>query len=280
MPATSLYRSVRNRLNSSAIRRAYWTLANREALISSQREEDFYRKLLVDMRHGDLIFDVGANVGAKTEVFLRLGARVIAVEPEDACLEALKDRFVRYRFSARPVTLIGKAVSEQLGSAKLYVDGPSSAVNTISERWASHLKENKNSFKHEHCGLDFARTRNVETTTLESLIHLYGEPFFIKIDVEGHELSVLRGLRRPVRFLSFEVNLSVFRREGIECVKALQAIHSNGRFNYTPDCGSGLVLQEWLESNRFCAALDACSEETIEVFWKSNHRVEPIQNKG
>jgi len=270
MISNSLYRSVRNRLNSSAIRRGYWAFANKETLILSKREENFYRKLLAGMKCNDLIFDVGANVGAKTDVFLRLGARVVAVEPDEACLEALRDRFIRYRFSPRPVTLIGKAVSEQVGTIKLFVDGPGSAVNTANERWARHLKENKESFKNEHCGLEFSRTKNVETTTLEDLVELYGSPIFVKIDVEGHELSVLRGLRRPVPFLSFEVNMRVFRREGMECVKALQKVYPGGAFNYTPDCASGLFLRNWLGSEEFSAALDSCSEETIEVFWRSN----------
>ena len=79
----------------------------------------------------------------------------------------------------------------------MWIDGPGSAVNTISRKWADDLKEHKESFKYGHCGLEFSRSVSVETTTLEQLIKSYGMPFFIKIDVEGHELSVLRGLQTP-----------------------------------------------------------------------------------
>jgi hypothetical protein len=41
-------------------------------------------------------------------------------------------------------------------------------------------------------------------TTLDALVAEHGEPAFCKIDVEGFELDVLRGLSRPVRALSFE----------------------------------------------------------------------------
>lgn len=69
-----------------------------------------------------------------------------------------------------------------------------------------------------------------------------GQLFFVKIDVEGYEPHVLRGLRRLVPYLSFEVNLPEFKQEGLECVEQLANIAAAGRFNYAIDCGQGLVL--------------------------------------
>jgi FkbM family methyltransferase len=268
--ASTLYSSLRNRLQSSLVRRIYWAVANRETLVSRQREEDFYRKLLVGMRRGDLIFDIGANRGDKTDVFLKLGARVISVEPDDSCRAILRARFLQYRLHPRPVTLLGKAVSDKVGTAQMWIDGPGSAVNTISRKWADELKEHKESFKHGHCGLEFSRSEQVETTTVEELMTLHGLPYFIKIDVEGHELSVLGGMQRPVPFLSFEVNLPAFRQEGKDCVQVLRRLKQDGCFNYTPDCSSGLALQEWLGSDDFSTLLGSCTDESIEVFWKSD----------
>jgi FkbM family methyltransferase len=244
-------------------------MAKRKTLVSSQREEEFYRKLLVGLQRDDMIFDVGANVGTKTDLFLRLGARVVAVEPDDACQQLLRDRFLRYRLKSCPVTLIDKAASDKVGIEKMWIDGPGSAVNTISRKWADHLKDGKDDFKYGHFGLEFSRSKSVETTTVERLVTQHGMPFFLKIDVEGHELSVLLGMRQPVPFLSFEVNLSTFRKEGIECVRVLCGLAPNGLFNYTPDCCSGLVLGKWLGSEEFCTVLESCSDETVEVFWKS-----------
>jgi FkbM family methyltransferase len=270
MPRTRWYSSLRHRLQSSFLRRLYWAVARRGTLILRRREEDFYRRLLVGLQRGDLIFDIGANAGDKTDVFLTLGARIVAVEPNNACQQVLRDRFLQYRFKPSPVTLVVKAVSDRIGIEQMWIDGPGSAVNTMSRKWADHLKENKQSFKHRHCGLDFSRSEPIETTTIEEQIDLHGVPFFIKIDVEGHELSILSGMQRPVPCLSFEVNLRAFRREGMECVHALSRLKQEGRFNYTPDCSSGLVLTEWLGAEEFCAVLDSCTDETIEVFWRSN----------
>ena len=267
--APTLYNFLRHRLQSSFVRRVYWAFAKREALVSRQREENFYRQLLVGLQRDNLIFDIGANRGDKTDVFLKLGARVVSVEPDDACRAILRDRFLQYRFRPCPVTLVGKAVSDKTGTERMWIDGPGSAVNTISRKWANELKEHKESFKHGHCGLDFSRSEQVETTTVEELMKLHGVPYFIKIDVEGHELSVLRGMQRHVPCLSFEVNLRVFRDEGIECVQVLRRLQ-DGCFNYTADCSSGLALKEWLGAEEFCAVLRSCADESIEVFWKSN----------
>src|SRR5258708_708572 len=182
--APTLYSSLRHRLQSSFVRSVYWAITRRETLVSRQREEDFYRKLLVGLQRDDLIFDIGANMGEKTDVFLRLGARVVSVEPDDACRAILRDRFLQYRLRPRPVTLVGKAVSDKTGTEQMWIDGPGSAVNTISRKWADQLKENKENFKHGHCGLEFSCSEPVETTTVEELIKMHGVRYFIKIDVE------------------------------------------------------------------------------------------------
>ena len=96
----------------------------------------------------------------------------------------------------------------------------------------------------------------------------HGLPCYVKIDVEGFETNVLRGLHRPVPYLSFEVNLPEFKPEGLECVELLRRLAADGKFNYVVDCRHGLVLERWLEPREFSPVLDACSETSIEVFWK------------
>jgi len=260
---------LKSRLKSSFIRDAYRAVANRERLRSLRNEVDFYKSALTGFERGDLIFDVGANEGAKTDVFLRLGARVIAVEPDDISCRSLKERFLRFRISPLPVTIITQAVSDGVGTKEMLVDGPGSAVNTMSPKWAESLKNSRATFPYEHCGLEFKQTKVIETTTLEELITQHGVPFFVKIDVEGHELSALRGLQRPVPYLSFEVNLPEFRPEGLECIRLLARLAHAGRFNYTSDCTHGLILREWVPADEFSAVLNQCSERSIEVFWKT-----------
>jgi FkbM family methyltransferase len=261
--------SLKSRLKSSIIRDAYWAMAHRERLESLRQEVHFYESVIAGFKRGGLIFDIGANQGAKTDVFLRLGARVVAVEPDDACSRSLEERFLEFRLSPRPVTIVTRAVSNRVGTEELLIDGPGSAVNTMSPKWAESLKKNRTIFAYEHCGLEFNQTKLVQTTTIDELIAEHGVPFFVKIDVEGHELNVLRGLHRPVPYLSFEVNLPEFRAEGSECVRLLAELAHAGRFNYTADCTHGLTLKDWVTADDFSVVLDGCSEGSIEIFWKT-----------
>ena len=52
--------------------------------------------------------------------------------------------------------------------------------------------------------VEWNRTVDVEVTTLDALIAAYGEPAFVKLDIEGGEAAALQGLSVPVKGLSFE----------------------------------------------------------------------------
>ena len=267
---TGLY----HRLRTSSIHDLYRKVADKNWVLTRRRHMEFYRGFLSDLQKGDLIFDVGANDGLETDLFLSLGARVIAIDPDEANQSVLRERFVKFRLVPRPVVIVGKAVGDKKAMESMWVDGPGSAVNTLSQKWADALKENKARHTCGHCGLDFKQRRIVETTTLEELMSMYGRPLFIKIDVEGYELNVIRGLRQPVPYLSFEVNLPEFRPEGLECVVLLEGLAPNGKFNYVVSCERGFELESWLNSTEFLHVLERCGEKAIEVFWKSWARQE------
>lgn len=254
------------RLKASRVYDLYWRVADRSILAKRKAEVDFYRGVLGGLTKGDLIFDVGANHGFKTDIFLRLGARVVAVDPDETNQRALKEKFLQFRLHRKPVVVIGKAVSDRVAVETMWIDQDGSAKNTLSAKWVETLRADEVRFGET---LDFSRQRSIETTTLDSLIASHGAPFFIKVDVEGYELNVLRGLSRPVAYVSFEVNLPEFRSEGLQCVERLGCIAADGRFNFAADCGRGLVLDEWLGQQRFREVLASCGESSIEVFFKT-----------
>jgi FkbM family methyltransferase len=264
------------RIKSSCIYDFYWSIADRRLIDDRFREVEFYRNALKGFQVGDVIFDVGANQGQKTDIFLRLGAKVVAVEPDERSQSILEQNFLRYRFVKKPVVIVGKALSDQNGAETMWIDEPGSAKNTLNPKWVETLRTNSSRFGKS---LEFGEKRNVETVTLDKLIRDHGPALYVKVDVEGYEAAVLRGLRNPVPYVSFEANLPEFRPEALECIELLENLAAQGDFNYTPDCQRGLTFERWLGKKAFIDVLNNCQEPCIEVFWRAPVSVVPVVNR-
>jgi FkbM family methyltransferase len=260
---------VYERVKASWIYDFYWSFADRRIVDDRRREIRFYRNLLEGFRVGDLVFDVGANVGYKAGIFLEMGARVVAAEPDELNQAILTQKFLRYRLKKKPLTVVGKAISEESSIQKMWIDAPGSALNTLCNKWAETLREDEARFGRR---MSFGQWKDVETTSIERLIAEHGVPYFVKIDVEGHELSVLRGMRQPVPYLSFEVNLPEFRAEGLECVQELGRLAPDGQFNYSTDCRQGLAQERWLTREEISGVLASCPDPSLEIFWRTSLR--------
>lgn len=151
----------------------------------------FYGELIMP---GDLVFDVGANVGERSEVFLALGASVVAVEPQTECTERLRARWADHPH----FTLVEGACAEAVGEGELFVSDVST-LSTMSRDWIEAVSQNGVFSEYR-----WEERRTVTTTTLDVLTAEYGVPRFVKIDVEGFEHVVLAGLSQPVGCASVE----------------------------------------------------------------------------
>src|SRR5262245_52586103 len=128
------------------------------------------------VRAGDLVFDVGAHVGDRVGSFRRLGARVVAVEPQPSLVTTLK---LLYGLS-RNVIIVSAAIGRESGSVtlKLNIDNPT--VSTASEAFV-RAADGAPGWETQA----WTKTIEVPLTTLDALIERHGRPAFIKIDVEG-----------------------------------------------------------------------------------------------
>jgi FkbM family methyltransferase len=163
---------------------------------------------------GDLVFDVGSHVGDRVAAFRRLGARVIAVEPQPALARTL--RLLYGGDSA--VTVVESAVGRGPGTVALKLNLDNPTVSTASDAFiaASHGVPGWE-------GQQWNRTIEVPVTTLDALIARFGAPRFIKIDVEGYEAEVLAGLAAPAPALSFEFT-TIQRDVACACIARCTAI--------------------------------------------------------
>ena len=154
--------------------------------------QNFFRQFI---QPGDLCFDVGANIGQKTDIFLSCGAKVIVIEPQRGCIQYLR---MKYRKN-KNVIIVDKALDAQEGSQEFYIC-EANAISTMSRAWIQKTQQTG-----RYSQFRWENPVKVETTTLNQLISEYGIPQFCKIDVEGYELQVIRGLSQPIPYISIEI---------------------------------------------------------------------------
>lgn len=82
------------------------------------------------IKANSLVFDVGANVGNKTQQFLELGARVVAFEPVESCVLALLERFK----GDKRVEIVPCAVGAKCGEGDIEM-GSTPNLSTLAPEW-------------------------------------------------------------------------------------------------------------------------------------------------
>jgi len=207
---------------------------------------EFYEKFI---RKGDLCFDVGANVGSRTAIFRTLGARVVAIEPEQSSIMRLRQQFGE----DEEVFIIAKALDKSIGNGKLSVCDQISVVSTMSTEWKEKSRL-ANRFT-------WTQVEHVETTTLDTLISEYGVPRFCKIDVEGFEQSVLAGLSQPIPYISFEFAIELFENAK-SCLNYLANIGSIS-INCSLAESMKFLLPCWSSPNELYARIDEVKSEDL-----------------
>ncbi len=192
-------------------------------IANEKKEIDFYKSFLSSC---DLIFDIGAYDGHKTAAFLHIARKVVCVEPDK---ENFKVLGIRFRHKKSRVYLENKAVSNVTGTSFMHIHHPASAFNTLSDNWKEIL-ENDNVEKWNE-KISFTERVPVETVTLDQLIEKYGQPDFIKIDVEGLEEKVLLGLSSKVSCLTFEAMLPDGHEAIHNCLARIEQLDKDATFN-------------------------------------------------
>jgi len=203
-------------------------LLDREESSRFDQELAFYANLIPP---GSLCFDIGANIGEKTEVFLRAGATVIAFEPQPDCVKELKARCGHY---GKKLHVEECALGERAGEATMHLRQSSGHGSLLSDWQGTPYGE-----------------LPVSISTVDAAIAKYGRPMYIKIDVEGYELNVLKGLTQTVPLLSFEYHLS--DREIATSVACLEYLAQSKdiTINVVPFDNMEFALPGWLRLEQF-----------------------------
>ncbi|GAA4333773.1 FkbM family methyltransferase [Flaviaesturariibacter amylovorans] len=215
----------------------------------------FYRQFIST---GDVVFDVGANVGNRVQAFLECGARVVAVEPQPACVQVLRGKF------NDTITIENIGLASKPGELEMHLS-TDSTVSTFSTEFRDVTRDR---FRYS----EWTDTIKVPISTLDLLLEKYGTPKFCKIDVEGFEPEVLRGLSRPIPFLSLEYCVPEAAGQLRECVDLLHRLSPGGTFNYSSGESMTWALPEWQSYEQFLQHLaDPAFTRTLfgDIYFKS-----------
>lgn len=161
--------------------------------------ENTHRRVLDELRTGHVVFDCGANEGFTSILYAsKVGphGQVVAFEPDPKNCELIKKNAEIN--GLRNIEIVQKALSDQLGRAQ---------------------------FASEVIQPDSSAGITVDCDLLDNYGH--HQPDFIKIDVEGYELPVLRGARHILDMgpkLEIEMHLS-----------KTTGINMRSRFGFDPD---------------------------------------------
>jgi FkbM family methyltransferase len=179
------------------------------------------------VKPGDLVFDIGAHVGDRVGSFRRLGARVVALEPQPGLARVLRWMYGR----DKNVTILQAAIGRAEGpvtinlnpdnptiatASRKFIDAAQGAVGWEGQRWSGAIE--------------------VPGVTLDALIARYGTPAF-----------------RPVKMLSFEFT-TIQRDVAQDCIARCAALGYR-RFDAALGESQALVHGKWLSDDEISAWL-------------------------
>jgi FkbM family methyltransferase len=191
----------------------------------------FYRQFVGE---GDLCFDIGANLGQTIKPLVACKAKVVAVEPNPLCGQSLAWEFA----GCRDVTIVGQAVGAEAGFADLHFEG-TDATASLRNDWPFPLR-----------GIE-----RVRVTTLDALIEQFGKPTLLKVDVEGFETEVFKGLSQPIPVVRFEYHRWELAR-ALTCLARLAEVGEISAANVTELDSTSFHFPEWVSYDELVGRLE------------------------
>jgi FkbM family methyltransferase len=183
----------------------------------------------------ELCFDVGANIGNKTEKFLSYGASVICIEPQTYCNSILESKFS----TNEKVKIVKTALGSSEDSKSMFICDHHT-LSTMSSDFMSETKKQR--FKN----VVWEKEESVNVSTLDNIINLYGVPKYCKIDVEGYEVEILKGLSTKIKYISVEF-VPELKEKTFECISLMDKL-GEYKYNYIDGENEDFVFNEWIDS--------------------------------
>jgi FkbM family methyltransferase len=141
----------------------------------------------------ELIFDIGANRGAFTDRCLQeyRHAKIVLVEPNDNLQHILNQKFL----NNKNITILSHVVSTTSDELIDFYISDCDVISTSSTDWINNSR-----FTGNYSWYPVKK----QTINIDKMVKIYGTPDLLKIDVEGYELEVIKGLSEKQKEICFE----------------------------------------------------------------------------
>lgn len=220
--------------------------------ISNLKRRYFYSKLI---KKNDLCFDIGANIGTKSKLFLSLGAKVIAFEPQNLCIASLEKIKQSYKkFDYKQIAVGAENKHEELHLAN-HIE-----VATLSNQFINFYTSEKIYWKEKEI---------VTVKTLNSIIEEFGIPNYCKIDTEGFEFNILSSLSYKIPIIEFEFTEG-FLEETLRIIELLKS--NTSQFNLILNENPKFYLKKWVSSEELLKVILNLPKKELHgnIFVKTN----------
>lgn len=222
----------------------------------------------------DLIFDIGMHEGWDAAYYLAKGFRVVAVDANPALCENARAKFAR-EISYGRLTILNVGIADTECDLDFY-------ITSNKTDWSSFKRDFAARFDGE------VEVATIRCITLGSLLRDFGVPYYLKIDIEGHDRSAIISLSQQKilpRYVSVEATVGDFCQlmaplgyGGFKIINQVYIAHVPPKFppleggytdmKFVPSHHSGPFGDEtygrWLQPEEFLAEYKRVRDRTYE----------------
>jgi FkbM family methyltransferase len=203
-----------------------------------------------------ILFDIGANKGLFTDSNRSKFDKCVLVEP----IPSLCD-FLRNKYNQDTNISIEQSIVSSTKDLPFYIC-EHDVLSTCDPDWIS---------KSRHSAGHYRYTKLEETNyiSIDELIEKYGSPSFIKIDVEGYELNVLKSMSKKTCDIAFEWA----EEKKVETLETVVYLNTLGydKFHIQMDDKYDYIPNNWFSFEEFNIKFSEMCDENRKTLWGMIH---------
>jgi FkbM family methyltransferase len=204
-----------------------------------------------------ILFDIGANRGLYTDSNAKKYDKFILVEANKHLCNFLKNNYIN-----NPNIIIEQKIVSSDKNTVFYISNVD-VISSCDSEWINNSR-----FSNKSC-YNFNKTTDNESITIDELVEKYGIPEYIKIDVEGYELNVLKSMTKKYCPIGFEWA----EEKKDELLLSLEYVKSLGyeKFCLQKEDKYDFVPEKWLDYNQIYKIVDELCNIERKLEWGMIH---------